>query len=484
MISWMQSNNKFTVIVMWIAALSFILSTAVIGGSAGLRSSSIGKVGEIELSKDKFSMEYNQLFNQYNQMMQGKFDQEQAKKMGLQDQVIRNMAGQAKILNLAKEFGIVVTDEETGAKLASYPAFQTNGKFDRKIYDAYIANSGFANDVFEKNLKDQLTIEKTFKLLNTEELEDEYNAFKLAFEVADKLKYTILTEKDVNITVDDAKLKAFWQPRKEQYKTDKQYILDIQWTDTKDTAVTEQEVETYYNENRFNYTDKDGKISDFKDVKEWVKEAAQIAKSKKDALKRYIQFKKGELKADETLTLNINDSKLSKELWVEIANKSKNDIIKPKVVTNRYASVKIRNIVEPVTKSFSEIKENLTPLYQQEAQKEALSELAESKLTKIDNEDMNVSTFITLDNAEKQNIGLNQQEIATFVAKLFTSEQEKGIIPIGSKVVVYKIIEQKLISLENNETEDLHKNVNQVKNQSFQVNLMKMLDEKYPTNLY
>ena len=484
MISWMQSNNKFTVIVMWIAALSFILSTAVIGGSAGLRNSSIGKVGEIELSKDKFSMEYNQLFNQYNQMMQGKFDQEQAKKMGLQDQVIRNMAGQAKILNLAKEFGIVVTDEETGAKLASYPAFQTNGKFDRKIYDAYIANSGFANDVFEKNLKDQLTIEKTFKLLNTEGLDNEYNAFKLAFEVADKLKYSILTSKDVNITVDDAKLKTFWEPRKEQYKTDKQYTLDIQWTETKNTDVSDKDIEAYYNENRFNYTDKEGKISDFKDVKEWVKEAAQISKSKKDALKRYIQFKKGELKADETLTLNLNDSKLSKELWSEIANKSKNDIIKPKVVTNRYASVKIINIVEPATKTFSEIKDILIPSYKLEAQKEALSALAESKLTKIDNEDMNVSTFITLDNAEKQNIGLNQQEIATFVSKLFTSEQEKGIIPIGSKVVVYKIIEQKLISLENNETEDLHTNVNQVKNQSFQVNLIKMLDEKYPTNLY
>jgi peptidyl-prolyl cis-trans isomerase D len=480
----MQSNNKFTVIVMWIAALSFILSTAVIGGSAGLRSNSIGKVGEIELSKDKFSMEYNQLFNQYNQMMQGKFDKDQAKQMGLQDQVIRNMAGQAKILNLAKEFGIEVTEEETGAKLASYPAFQTEGKFDRKLYDTYIANSGFANNVFEKNLRDQLTIEKTFKLLNSESLDDEYNAFKLAFEVADKLKYTILTAKDVSITVNDSKLKEFWEPRKDQYKTNKQYTLDVQWTETKNTEVSDAEVETYYNENRFNYTDKDGKISEFKDVKEWVKEAAQIAKSKKDALKRYIQFKKGELKADETLTLDINDPTLSKELWAAISNKNKNDLIKPKVVTNRYASVKITNIVEPITKTFAEVKETITPLYEQETKKEALSTLAESKLTTIDNEDMNVSTFITLDNAEKQNLGLNQQEIGNFVSKLFTSEQEKGIIPIGSKVIVYKIIEQKLISLENNETEDLHKNVNQVKNQSFQVNLMKMLDEKYPTKLY
>jgi len=190
------------------------------------------------------------------------------------------------------------------------------------------------------------------------------------------------------------------------------------------------------------------------------------------------------LSADETLTLDLNDPKLSKKLWEEIEKSSKDDRIKPKVVANRYASVKILNIVAPVTKNFSEVKEIITPLYQKEAEREALSRLAEEKLTKIDNVDTNVSTFITLDNAETQKIGLNQQETVNFVSKLFTSEQEKGIIPIGSKVIVYKIIEQKLIPLENNETEVLHKSTNQVINQSFQVNLMKMLDEKYPTKLY
>ena len=50
--------------------------------------------------------------------------------------------------------------------------------------------------------------------------------------------------------------------------------------------------------------------------------------------------------------------------------------------------------------------------------------------------------------------------------------------------MVYKIIEQKLISLENNETNILHKNADEVKNRGFQVNLMKELDKKYPTKLY
>ncbi|HHD82076.1 MAG TPA: hypothetical protein ENK82_10070 [Campylobacterales bacterium] len=484
MISWMQNNNKFTVIVMWIAAGSFILSTAVIGGSAGLRSNAIGKVGDVELKRDQFEMEYSNLFNRYNQMMQGKFDKEQAKKMGLQDQVLKNMAAQAKILNVANEFGVVVTDEETAEKLASFPAFQTDGKFDRKSYDTYLLNMGITHDTFENNLRDQLVIEKTFKLLNVKGLENEYKAFELAFEVADKLKYTLLSPEDVNITIDDTKLKAFWEPRKEQFKTAKQYTLDVQWTETKETDVSDEEIKKHYDENRFNYTDSKGKISNFEDVKEWVKESAQISKSKKAALKRYIAFKKGELSADESLSLNLNDPKLSSELWSEIQKAERNVVLKPKVVGNRYASVKITNIVEPATKPFTKVKQEVTSLYEQESKKEALLKLAEAKLTNIDNLELNVSNFITLDNAETQKLGINQQETATFISELFTSDQEKGIIPIGSKVMVYKIIEQKLISLENNETEIMHKNADKIKSQSFQTNLMKELDKKYPTKLY
>ncbi len=484
MISWMQKNNKFLIITIWIATISFIFTGATAGFSFGIKSNSIGKVGEIELERDKFAMEYNNLFDRYNQMMQGKFDKNQAKQMGLEQQVLNNMATQAKILNLAKDFGIVVTEKEAGERLAEIPSFQTNGVFDRKIYDTFIQNSPFQQDTFEKSFKDQLVIEKTLNALNAKGLENEYKAFQVAFEVADKLKYSVLTEKDINISIDETKLKKFWEARKEQYKTAKQYTLDIQWTDTKDTNVTEEEITKFYNENKFNYTDKEGKILPLKDVKAFLTDDVKVKKAHKPAYKRYLAFQKGEAKKSETLTLDINDPKLSKELWNEINTHKINDFIKPKAVKNRYASVKIIAVVEPVLKSFQEIKAQITPLYQEEAKKEALSLLAEKRLSTIDNDETNVSTFITLNNAETQNIGLNKQETVNFISKLFTSEQEKGIIPIGSKVIVYKIVEQKLITLEDNNTNELYRNTDQVKEQSFQTSLIKKLDKMYPTEFY
>jgi peptidyl-prolyl cis-trans isomerase D len=481
----MQKNNKFLIVTMWIATVSFIFTGATYGFSYGLRSNSIGQVGDIELKQDRFNMNYSNLFNRYNQAFQGKFDNDQAKKMGLEQQVLNSMATEAKILNLAKDFGIVVTETETATKLASIPAFQTDGNFDRKVYDTFIKGSNFDNSTFEESIKDQLIIEKTLTMLSSDKsLENEYKAFALAFEVADKLKYTLLSEKDVSVTVDDTKLKEFWESRKDQYKTAKQYTLDIQWTETEDINVTDAEIEAFYNENKFKYTDTEGKILPLKDIKNSLTSDVKIKNANKIAYKRYLKLKKGDLSKDETLTLDINSPKLSQELWKEISNSQQGALLKPKVVNNKYAAVKIVNIVEPVVKTFDEVKEDITPEYKQEASKEALSALADTKLSTIDSDETNVSNFITIDNAEKQKIGLNPQETSDFVSKLFTSNKEKGIIPIGSKVVVYKIVEQKLITLENNETKDLHKNIDLVKKQSFRANLVKKLDEMYPTKLY
>jgi len=480
----MQKNNKFLIITIWIATISFIFTGATAGFSFGIKSSSIGKVGEVELKRDRFSMEYNNLFDRYNQMMQGKFDKDQAKRMGLEQQVLNNMATQAKILNLANEFGIIVTEKEAGEKLAEIKSFQTNGVFDRKIYDTFIQNSPFQQDTFEASFKDQLIIEKTLKMLNVKSLEQEYNAFKIAFEIGDKLKYTLLTDKDVNITSEESKLKAFWETRKEQYKTPKQYTLDIQWTETKETNVTEKEINNFYAKNKFNYTNKEGKILPLEEVKEFLMDDLKVKLAHKPAYKRYLAFQKGESPKSETLTLAINDPKLSKELWSEINKHNVEDFIKPKAVNNRYASIKIVSITPPVTKGFQDVKETITPLYQKEAKKKALSKLAEKKLLTIDNDETNVSNFLTLENAETQKIGLSKQETITFISKLFTSQEEKGIIPIGSKVIVYKIVEQKLITLDGNKTDELYRNTDTVKEQSFQTSLIKKLDKMYPTEFY
>jgi peptidyl-prolyl cis-trans isomerase D len=484
MISWMQKNNKFLIITIWIATISFIFSGATTGFSFGIKSSSVGKVGEIELDREKFQMDYRNLYSRYSQMFQGKFDQEQAEKMGLEQQVLNNMAAQAKVLNLAKEFGIVVSDKEVADKLIEIPAFQKEGKFEQSIYKNYIKSNRITTKLFETNIREGMVIEKMFNILNIKPLENELKAFTMPFEIADKIKYFSLLEDDINITVDQSKLKAFWEMRKEQYKTNKQYIFDVVWTESKDINVTEDELLKHYTENGFNYTDSTQKRLSFEEAKEQVTHDVQLEKSKRAAKTKYIAFKKNEIKKDETITYDVNDFRISQSVWKEIASKSTGDILKPKIVNNRYATLKIVDIKEALTKTFKEAQEIVTPIYKSDLSKERLAKLAENTLTNIEKKKGKISNFLTLKNIKEHDLGLNKQESSIFASKLFTSNEEKGIISIGSKIIVYQIVEQKIITIDTNETEGLTQNANRMKSDVFETNLMQTLDKKYPTELY
>lgn len=484
MISWMQKNNKFLIITIWIATISFVFSGATAGFSFGIKSSSLGKVGEIELERERVQMEYSNLYSRYNQMFQGKFDQEQAEKMGLQQQVLNNMAAQARVLNLANEFGIIVSDAEVAQKITQIPIFQNNGLFEQTVYKRYIKNNRITTKLFENSIRESMIIEKTFSLLNIKGLENELKAFTTPFEIADKIKYITLSEEDINVTVDENKLKTFWEMRKEQYKTNKQYSFDVVWTEAKDINVTEDELKKHYSANGFNYTDAQNNRLSFDEAKERVTRDVQLEKSKLEAKKRFIAFKKGQIEKDETITYDVNDFRISQKVWQEIASKSKGDFLKPKIVNNMYATLKIVDIKESRTKTFEEAKKTITSVYKSDIAKEELAKLADNTLTDIDNKKGEISSFLTLKNIDKQISGLNEQESSTFASKLFTSDREKDIISIGNKVIVYKIVEQKMITIDKNATEGLYQNANRMKGDVFETNLMQTLDKRYPTEIY
>jgi peptidyl-prolyl cis-trans isomerase D len=179
----------------------------------------------------------------------------------------------------------------------------------------------------------------------------------------------------------------------------------------------------------------------------------------------------------------MGDAKLTEEVWSALKEKSVGDILKPKVVGETYATVKIENIVLPKVKTYEEAKEEVTLLYADQAKKEALLTLAESTLENFDQNDAIVSDFVKLE--ENVNLNpLNNQESLQFLQKLFTSSKEKGIISVFDKVIVYNILEQKLLPMDVNQTDFVKQTTNELKQSTFESNLIKMLDKLYPTEVY
>jgi peptidyl-prolyl cis-trans isomerase D len=311
----------------------------------------------------------------------------------------------------------------------------------------------------------------------------ETEAISAAMHVADKLQYKVLTSSDVNATIDETKLKSYWKTQKENYMTKKEYTLSVVWTPSNNTTITEEELKTFYEANSFNYTDANGKQLSFDEARKKASSDLKLKKTKKSAQKSYIAFKKGKLDSSETLTLNVGDPKLTNTLWSEIQQKAKGDILKPKVIADQYATVKIDNIKEPSVMSYEEAKEEVIKNYTVQAKKEALLALAETTLKHLNDTNASISDFVTLEKYDNLK-PLNSQESLQFLQKLFTSKKEKGIISVLDKVIVYNIKEQKLLPMDVNQTDIVKQTVNQVKQRTLETNLIKMLDEKYPTEVY
>ncbi|HSR73623.1 MAG TPA: peptidylprolyl isomerase [Sulfurovum sp.] len=481
----MQKHNKYLVWTIWIATIAFIGAGFVGWGSYnfGSKAGNVAKVGDIEIKQTKLNMAYSSLYNRYNEMMQGQLDDKTAEEMGLIKQAFAQLATQAKLLNFAKESGIVVSDAEVAERLQNIRWFQKDGLFNKEIYDGYLKSQRLRASVFEETLREELIVQKTLALLDTGTLPLEEEAIAAALNVSDKLAYKVLTNNDLDFVIDEAKVKAFWEMQKENFLTTKSYELTILWTESNGTAVTEEEVKAHYDANSFNYTDETGKQLPFEEAKILATKDLKIKKTKKEAQKAYIAFKKGALDNSEKMTLPLGDATLTDEIWSTVEENAAGDILKPKVAGERYATVKIENIVLPRVKSYEEAKEEVTGLYASQAKKEALFALAESTLKNFDENNATVSDFIKLD--ENVNLKpLNNEESLQFLQKLFTSSKEKGIISVLNKVVVYNVLEQKLMPMDVNQTDFVKNTAARLKQSTFESNLIKMLDNKYPTEVY
>lgn len=481
----MQKHNKFLIWTIWIATIAFIASGPIFSG-AGYGSSKAGnvaKVGNIEISQEKLNMVYTSIYSQYNEKMQGTLDEAKAKEMGLPQQAFQRLATQAKILNFAHDAGIITSNQEVLQRLEHLPIFQKDGAFNKEIYLAYLKAQRLKAKTFESTLKEELTIQKTMALLSVKGFPFEIEVIGAAMNVSDKLAYKVLTQNDVNFVAEDAKIKAFWEMQKERFMTPQMYAFSIVWTESKNAEVTESEIKDFFEENSYNYTNAEGKQLSFAEAKAQASNDLKLKKTKKTAQKAYIAFKKGKLTESEKITLAIGDKKLTAAIWDALKDKQVGDILKPKVVADMYATIKVENVVLPKVKSYEEAKADATLLYTQQARKEALLTLAEETVKNFDLSTATVSDFVKLE--ENVNLKpLNTQESLQFLQKLFTSSKEKGMISVMDKIVVYTIMEQKIAPIDENQTAFVKQTVNQLKRNTFESNLIKMLDKKYPTESY
>jgi len=484
MITWMQRHKKWLIITIWISTIAFIGAGFVGWGQYkyGDKASAVAKVGDVEISMNELQKAYSRLYQQYNQMLQGNFDEEKAKQFGLQKQALQQLIQEALLTNLAKSYDLMVSDLELFNVIKKQKAFYKNGVFDKETYRQVLSQNRMTPKEYESGLRKELLLQKTLALLPVKASKNEEKILTTLLNIADKINYKVLSQESITVETTDAKVKKFWESMKNDFMTDVKYKINYITQEPLTKSYDDAAIAKYYQENKTHFRGNDGKILSLDKAKEAVITELNAKATKDAALRKYIAFKKGKLDSNVTtkeLTLTASNNPLNSAALQKISTLSvTKPYAKPILVNGTYYIIELVKTIPSMPKSYEAAKSEVLPLYLKEKKKEKLFALAKESLNNFTGK---TTDFITVNSISALN-GLSKAETAAFLQKLFVSDKKRSFITLkDGKIVLYNILEQKLLNNKNSNQSDV---ITRLKSTMFSEGLLKTLQNKYKTEIF
>jgi peptidyl-prolyl cis-trans isomerase D len=101
------------------------------------------------ISYADFQREHQNLVDLYRNRLGSSLTEEQLKVLNLKEQAVDNLIKQAIITETAEELNIRVSDEEVRDYILSYPPFQRNNQFDKRVYEEILRLNKMNPENFE-----------------------------------------------------------------------------------------------------------------------------------------------------------------------------------------------------------------------------------------------------------------------------------------------------------------------------------------------
>lgn len=268
MLKSMRKNLKQLAPALWFVIVAFIISIFAVWGGAGQLGERGGKnliarIGKEKISSDLF---YSTVLQRLQQMSQ-QYDQIDAQfiqQLNLPQQVLEQMVQRSILLQTAARMGLKAANEEIRDKIIHYPVFQKDGKFiGFDEYQKILSWNRISITEFEKNLEEEILIDKTINLLTagvTVSEDEVWENYKKTTESV-RMEYAVLETANIEADKepDEAELKAYFEGRKENYKLperrDAVYIfLDTEQLKT-EVEVDDETIAKYYRDNEDQFKD-------------------------------------------------------------------------------------------------------------------------------------------------------------------------------------------------------------------------------------
>ncbi|WP_324170734.1 peptidylprolyl isomerase [Sulfurimonas sp.] len=484
MIQWMQRHKKYLIITIWISTIAFVGAGFVGWGqySYGDKAGSVAKVGSVNITMGELQKTYSDLYSQYNKMFQGNFDEEKAKSFGLQKQALKQLIDQALIINLALSYDLEISDKEILDEIRTQSYFFKDGVFNKEIYKEVLLRNNRNLKEYEEDVKKELLIGKTFKLLPVKISKNEEKIIDTIVSIADKIDYKVINDKQINIDTSDAALKPYWEIQQQNFMSEVEYEVEYIKQERVSNEYEESKILEHYNANKTHFKDVDSKLLPLEGARASVIIELNDKATKEAALRAYVAYKKDELKKDVevlSITISASNNLFGIKAFEKISKLSqKSPYLKPVIVNDEYFTFKLIKTNPSKMKSFQEAKKDILPMYVKEQKTIKLLELAKNSLATFKG---TTTDFITNSDAIKLT-KLETKQANEFLISLFSSKEKKGFIILkNGNVVLYNILEQKLLS---NTNTNPNNSIVRLKSALFNEGIVKNLQNKYKTEIF
>lgn len=245
-----------------------ILTFAISGIGSYINSqadAAVAKVNGVEISKSTleqaFQSERSRMQSQFGDVVQQLFSDENYLN-NMRQNILDRLVVEELQKQQAADLGIRVGDAQIRDQIVNMPQFQQNGTFNNDIYLASIRQAGFQPNQFREYLREQMARGQFAGSIMGSEfvLPAEENAFQQLNDQVRSFDLVTIDAKllQADVEVSDEELETFYQENSMNYQTQEQVALEYIVVDSvklgESIEVTEQELETYYNDNIVDYT--------------------------------------------------------------------------------------------------------------------------------------------------------------------------------------------------------------------------------------
>ena len=257
----MRRHRRWLYIFLWLVIAAFIILyiPALTTEGQGTPGEAVVTVGGLPVSVGEFQRTYRRQRQMYDQLYQGRLDENMLRQMGLEEQVLDSLVGDRLVELESRRLGVSVSNEALARAIATAPEFQDDGRFiGTEEIRRRLELQGLSEEDFEQGLRRQLLRQSLESLVGAPvsvsdaEVEREFRRrteqVKLEYVLADAARFKAA------IQPGEDEIKARFEAKKDTYRIPERrvvsYVLLDRATLQPQVAVTDRDIELYYQDRR------------------------------------------------------------------------------------------------------------------------------------------------------------------------------------------------------------------------------------------